>query len=28
VDLGYLTRDEFRQLVVPSAMTRPFKTKE
>ncbi|MEX1298497.1 MAG: class II fumarate hydratase [Desulfotignum sp.] len=25
-DLGYLTRDEFRQLVDPSAMTRPFKT--
>jgi len=28
VDLGYLTRDEFRQLVDPSAMTRPFKTKQ
>ena len=28
VDLGYLTRDEFRQLVDPSAMTRPFKTRE
>jgi fumarate hydratase class II len=28
VDLGYLTREEFRQLVDPSAMTRPFKTKQ
>lgn len=28
VDLGYLTREEFRQLVDPPAMTRPFKTKE
>jgi fumarate hydratase class II len=28
VDLGYLTREEFRQLVDPSAMTRPFKTTE
>ncbi len=26
-DLKYLTRDEFRKLVDPSAMTRPFKTK-
>ncbi len=28
VDLGYLTREKFRQLVDPSAMTRPFKTTE
>ncbi len=27
-DLKYLTRDEFRKLVDPSAMTRPFKTKK
>jgi fumarate hydratase class II len=23
-DLGYLTKDEFRKMVDPSAMTRPF----